>query len=361
MSATVVGYAMDAGHKELTHVFAGCYIAGCVLAVLAVRQSGVFTAVIQPPLILFCAVPSAYWLFHGGKIKNIKDLLINCGYPLIERFPLMLGTAGVVLLIGLVRWYFGMTQRPAAGPDTKDDSTGSKSVISGITAKIASILHGPDDDPAHGASSTAAHAVGRTARTSPKSGRAARNNRSAQRPARTRSRHSRDAQQDQNGQPAERPRRQSRRDHPRDFDAVDPPRRSRRSRPQGEPNPLDRPSQSPREGRRDPYERRSSYERPTGRGSRFDHYEPPPEPFDRYDKPYGRYDSYESYEPPRRAAPGGPTGADPTHHPISQVRYRGSRSPDERRDERGDEPRGERGGRPRAPRRHRAESREYEI
>ena len=66
-----------------------------------------FTAVIQPPLILFCAVPGAYWLFHGGKLGNLKDLLINCGYPLIERFPLMLGTAGGVLLIGLVRWYFG--------------------------------------------------------------------------------------------------------------------------------------------------------------------------------------------------------------------------------------------------------------
>ena len=66
-----------------------------------------FTAVIQPPLILFCAVPGAYWLFHGAKFTGIKDLLINCGYPLIERFPLMLGTAGGVLLIGLVRWYFG--------------------------------------------------------------------------------------------------------------------------------------------------------------------------------------------------------------------------------------------------------------
>ncbi len=108
VTATAIGYAIDAGsgHKELTHVFAGFYIAGCVAAVLAVRQDGVFTAIIQPPLILFCAVPGAYWLFHGRKIGNLKDLLINCGYPLIERFPLMLGTAGGVLLIGLVRLVF---------------------------------------------------------------------------------------------------------------------------------------------------------------------------------------------------------------------------------------------------------------
>ena len=122
-------------HKELTSVFAGLYIAGCVAAVLAVRQDGLFTAVIQPPLILFCAVPGAYWLFHGGKVGNLKDLLINCGYPLIERFPLMLGTAGGVLLIGLIRWYLGMSHRTAAAPSsapTKADGTdrrGAKSVL----------------------------------------------------------------------------------------------------------------------------------------------------------------------------------------------------------------------------------------
>lgn len=109
VTATAIGYAIDAGsgHKALTLVFTGCYIAGCVGAVLAVRQSDLFTALVQPPLILFCAVPGAYWLFHGGTIGKFKDLLINCGYSLIERFPLMLGTAAGVLLIGLVRWYLG--------------------------------------------------------------------------------------------------------------------------------------------------------------------------------------------------------------------------------------------------------------
>src|SRR6202046_237847 len=122
VTGTAIGYGIDAGHKELTHVFAGLYIAGCVVAVLAVRQSGVFTAVIQPPLILFCAVPGAYWLFHGAKVGNLKDLLINCGYPLIERFPLMLGTAGGVLLIGLIRWYFGLTHRTTDSADDVADT-----------------------------------------------------------------------------------------------------------------------------------------------------------------------------------------------------------------------------------------------
>ena len=111
-----VGFAFDAGSggKELTAVFAGAYVVGCIAAVLAVRQSGVFTAVIQPPLILFVTVPGAYFLFHGATIDGVKDLLINCGYPLIERFPLMFFTSAVVLLIGMVRWYQGMSSRRAA-------------------------------------------------------------------------------------------------------------------------------------------------------------------------------------------------------------------------------------------------------
>lgn len=354
-TATAIGYAIDAGsgHKELTNVFAGFYIAGCVVAVLAVRQSGVFTAVIQPPLILFCAVPGAYWLFHGGNVGNIKDLLINCGYPLIERFPLMLGAAAGVLLIGLVRWYFGMMHQTTAAAHTKDDTastTDPKSVISGIIAKLASILH-PDsddqDDRAYEAPATDSQpvrAAGRPPKSSPRTSRTARSTRSAQRHARTRSRDARPPLEDTHEPPVERRRR--RRPAPaRDFDAADPPRRSRRRpRPQGDP---DLRAQPPREFRRDPRARRNPYERPVPRSSRFDGYdmyEPPraPEHFNRYE-PYEPYGPYEPpYEPQRRrAASGGPNGGNPTHHPISRVRYRGQPPQDELRDE----PRAERRGR----------------
>ncbi|WP_366521393.1 DUF6542 domain-containing protein, partial [Mycobacterium sp.] len=146
VTATAIGYGIDAGHKELTHVFAGFYIAGCVAAVLAVRQDGIFTTIIQPPLILFCAVPGAYWLFHDAKIGRLKDLLINCGYPLIERFPLMLGTAGAVLAIGLARWYFGNAQgTTTAGASAGATSVDVKSFFSNIGAKLQSALQ-PDAD-----------------------------------------------------------------------------------------------------------------------------------------------------------------------------------------------------------------------
>ncbi|MDD4867144.1 MAG: hypothetical protein PHQ28_08525, partial [Mycobacterium sp.] len=224
-TATAIGYAIDvgSGHKELSHLFAGCYIAGCVAAVLAVRQDGVFTGVVQPPLILFCAVPEAYWLFHGGKIGHLKDLLINCGYPLIERFPLMLGTAAGVLLIGLLRWYFGMSYRPAAAATgSADQSTATASFVAAVVAKLQSLLR-----PGSGREDAewAASAVGRRTRASrstQRPGRTTRSGRSATRTGRAAPRHARQ-RLDEAPEPTDRPRRPR-----RDYDTAEPPRRTRR-------------------------------------------------------------------------------------------------------------------------------------
>ena len=325
-TATAIGYAIDAsGRRELTHVFAVLYVAGCVAAVLAVRQEGLFTAVIQPPLILFCAVPGAYWLFHGRKIGSLKDLLINCGYPLIERFPLMLGAAGGVLLIGLFRWYFGMSRRTTSAANDPDaaTTTGQKSNFRGIAGKLNSILglasHGRDDRAREAAATDLprAHASG----TPQKPSRGARSSRSAGRTSRSRSQHDRPLE-DQHGlreSSAERPRRR-RQAPPRDFDPAEPPRRSRRPRPETDP---DFRAQVPREMRQEPRGRRNPY------------------------APYAPYEPHEPHEQPRRrAAPNGANGANPTHHPISRVRYRGSGSGVERDQQRDD---------PRAPRRDRSE------
>jgi hypothetical protein len=369
ITATAIGYAIDAGsgHKELTHVFAGFYIVGCLAAVLAVRQEGVFTAIIQPPLILFCAVPGAYWLFHGRQIGHLKDLLINCGYPLIERFPLMLGTAGAVLLIGLVRWYFGMSNRTTLAGNTTDDTatgTDAKSFLSGIVAKLNSYL-GIDSEEDHAdeaASGDAKRARSTARKAASKTGRASRSGRSATPSTRSRSRRARPSLDDQDEAVAERPRRR-RQAPPRDVDAADPPRRSRR-RPRLDGDP-DLRAQPPRDSRRDSRTRRNPYERPydgpISRGSRFDgydRYEPPeaPEHFSRYE-PHEPYEP--SYEAPRRrrATGGGSHGANPTHHPISRVRYRGEGPLDEP----GAEQRPERRSRSRAPRRPPAESWEYDV
>lgn len=359
MTTTAIGYGIDAGsgHKQLTSVFTLLYIAGCVAAVLAVRQDGLFTAVIQPPLILFCAVPGAYWLFHGGQLGSIKDLLINCGYPLIERFPLMLGTAGGILALGLIRWYLGTSYRPAGadGADEKAESAAPAAkpfFLSGISAKLNALLgvdsdEDESDDEASPADAKRARATRPSQRGAAGTARSARNGRSDTRPTGAGSRRPRPPLDDERD-PAAEPRR--RRRPPRDFDPADPPRRSgRRPRPQDDSDPR---SQSPREGRRDPRGYREPYERSAPRGSRYDDY-------DRYESSGGarrfapQYESYDSYEPPpdpRRRRPNGTNGSGPSHHPISQVRYRAA-----------DEERADRRSRPRAHGRSQADSWEYDA
>jgi|GEM_PF-300215 len=320
VGATSIGFAIDAGfgHKELTHVFAGFYVAGCVAAVLAVRQEGIFTAVIQPPLILFCTVPGGYWLFHGRKVGHLKDLLINCGYPLIERFPLMLGTAGGVLLIGLIRWYLAMSHR-ATGAASADESAHSataarvKSFLSDIVATLQSaVRRDPDERDAHEA---------RRARSTRRPAKARRNTRSDQAATRAAGKRVRPSLEDpQEPGRARRPSRGSQAVS-RGVDPADRPRRPRRPASQSEPERG--------QTRREPRTRRRPYETPAARGSRFDGldrhqdaYQPPgmPEHFNRY-KPY---EPHEGYDPGRRRpAARGASGADPARRPASQVRYRG--------------------------------------
>lgn len=299
---TAAGLAFDAGSgKALTSVFSALYLVGCLAAVIAVRQSGVFTAVIQPPLILFCAVPGAYWLFHGAKFTGLKDLLINCGYPLIERFPLMLFTSAAVLLIGLIRWYLGLSRRSAATADTDEASSDERAP--GLAARLASLFSRDAADAAD-----KVHAVGRSAKTArtAKSATSADSRRAARRSAPSRSRHVRPPLEDA----PEPTRERSRRRRPtRTRESPEPPRRGRLPR---DPDLRGRP---PREIRRDPHVRKG---RTSSRSSRFDPYEPM-EP----------YEPFAPGEPRRRSVPNGTSGATATHHPISRVRYRSETGADD--------------------------------
>ena len=311
VTGVAVGFAFDAGSgKELTTVSSGLYVAGCVAAVLAVRQSGIFTAVIQPPLILFGAVPGAYFLFHGAKFTGVKDLVINCGYPLIERFPLMLFTSAGVLVLGLIRWYLGKFHTAGAEATDAADAASEDGRL-GLVSRLTAMFNREPADQTVGKAarsrSRRSHAVERSARSSTSEAR-----RTGKRPASTRTRRERPPLDDGVDPARERARR---RRPTREFDAPEPPRRSRLPR---DPELRGRP---PRDIRRDPHSRR---DRPA---SRFDPYEPM-EPFDAAPGP----------PPRRRPAPNGTTA---THHPISQVRYRKAAG--------GDEPLDDRARRPRRP------------
>jgi hypothetical protein len=312
---SAVGFAFDAGsgNKELSFVFAAAYALGCIFAVLAVRQSGIFTAVIQPPLILFVAVPTAYFLFHGAHFTGIKDTLINFGYPLIERFPLMFFTAAAGLLIGMGRWYYGMSSRRVAERSAakerstakersaaKERSTAkersaakettSSSRVSSVTSKMSSLLTGgaaeSDDDIVDAAESPRRkHTIERPSRAA-KPAAATRSGRTAKRATPSRSRHARPPETEIIEPVAERPRR---------------PRTQRQSEqpPMPPAEPRRRPRSSTGEPRKavPPGDRRAAYERPERR-RRVDDYQQPLEP---------------------RGSNG-----NGTHHPVSRVRYRGS-------------------------------------
>ena len=310
VSATLAGFAFEAGagHQDLGFLFAACYALGCIVAVLAVRQSGIFAAVIEPPLLLFVAVPLAYFLFHGSSFAGLKDVLITCGYPLIERFPLMLFTSAAVLLIGMARWYFGMGRGSSVVVENAAGVEAMPSRFAGLAARFAALSRpATDGEPRHGisrsASAKASRSSARPARPRPPR---------AERPESARSRPARP---------------------PRDDDyrgaEYDGPPRPRRQPPRGAADPRERPRR-PREGerrtppsqRREPRDRtRDSREGYPSRDSRF---EPQPE---RGYQPYRDPNDYPPEPPRRRPAP---DNASSSHHPVSRVRYRGSADPEDR-------------------------------
>jgi hypothetical protein len=299
-----VGFAYDAGAgtKQLSAVFAGCYVVGCIAAVLAVRQAGIFTAVIQPPLLLFVAVPSGYFLLTNSDMSNLKDTLINCAYPLVERFPLMFFTSAVVLLIGVARWFFGSSGRQGSSRTTE----ASSGLGTAVTAKLSSLFSRSDDngidEPPRRKRATDRPA--RPVRNATTSGR--RSAKAGDRATPSRSRHARPPETEVIPPVAERPRR---------------PRTARQGEPPAEPpRRKSRPSTGQRKAP-PPADRRAGYER-------------------------RRRIEDEPLPPPRRSSNG-------THHPISQVRYRGV--------EEGDDRAAEYRPRRRTPRERQVESWEYDI
>jgi hypothetical protein len=327
---TAAGFAFDAGSgsTELTNVFAGMYVIGCLVAVLAVRQAGIFTAVVQPPLILFVAVPGAYYLFHHAEIQGAKDILINCGYPLIERFLLMFSTSLVVLLIGMARWYFGAAGRAGKATATTRQAASAGAFVQQVRAKLSTLWAGRAAS-ADTATETAEptppkHGIDRPATAA----KPPRTKRPVKRTAPTRSRHARPPAEQVDAPPPEpRRRRPSQaRDFDRDYERgareydrgrrdepPAPPRR--RPRVPRDPDQRTTPPRQPR-----PRDEADPYGRPAPRRNRYE----PHDPLDRREPPPDRYDA----PPPRRRPTANGTGPSGTHHPVSRVRYRGTDAED---------------------------------
>ena len=327
---TFIGLAIEAGagHHELGSVFAICFATGCIAAVLAVRRSGIFTAVVQPPLLLFVAVPLAYYLFHGSGFNGLKDGLISCGYPLIERFPLMVFTSAVVLVIGLIRHHLG-DATPAASASPRSSGRARQGLFAGLAARASSLKSGSSDpDEGTGRPPRPRH-TGRSATRQPRPERSPR-----QTPP-PRSRQGRPALDDDLRAAPPRPRRQPVGRPDRDVDAPGLDGQRRRPRPT-----RDVGSRTPQPPRREPRQRPDGYLPREPREPRVPR-SPRPAPASRFEpnesypprQPYGPREAYPA-APPRRPEPEFRNTSDRstsgTHHPVSRVRYRDP-SPDDRR------------------------------
>ncbi|MGH4007273.1 MAG: DUF6542 domain-containing protein [Pseudonocardiaceae bacterium] len=115
LGLTALGVFVDIERlNRLGIVFQACYFLGCLLAVVVVQRKGLFGPMVQPPLILAVAVPGVVLaigsLPTGG---GVVAAALTVGTPLINGFPTMAITTGVVIAIGAFRL---VTQRPPTAP-----------------------------------------------------------------------------------------------------------------------------------------------------------------------------------------------------------------------------------------------------
>jgi hypothetical protein len=116
---TAIGVLVDLTRiGNLSIVFMICHITGCVLAVIWVRRSGLFGPMVQPPLLVATAVPVVVLMAGLPRPgQGVAEQLLVIGAPLVNAFPVMAWTTGIVLVLGLLRV---VLQRPLNGPRERD-------------------------------------------------------------------------------------------------------------------------------------------------------------------------------------------------------------------------------------------------
>jgi hypothetical protein len=105
LGLTAVGVFADIERlNRLGIVFQACYFVGCLLAVVMVQRKGLFGPMVQPPLILAIAVPGV--VLAAGSLPTGGGTMATAlavGTPLINGFPTMAITTGLVVAIGAFR------------------------------------------------------------------------------------------------------------------------------------------------------------------------------------------------------------------------------------------------------------------
>jgi len=120
LGATALGVFADLQRiGTIGSVFQVLYFAGCVLAVAWVRRRNLFAPVVQPPLLLAVAVPAVVLLSgEPAPGTGVAESLLLVGAPLVNSFPTMAVTTGVVLAIGAARFVL-QRERTEGAPDRR--------------------------------------------------------------------------------------------------------------------------------------------------------------------------------------------------------------------------------------------------
>jgi hypothetical protein len=122
-------------------VFQALYFSGCVLAMVWVRRRNLFGPLVQPPLLLAVAVPAIVLLGDGGSTAaGAGQTLLVVGAPLVNSFPTMAVTTGVVLALGIARFVLQRaprTPRDDERPPRNHDRRGRRPVTARSTTRSA--------------------------------------------------------------------------------------------------------------------------------------------------------------------------------------------------------------------------------
>lgn len=102
-------------------VFQGAYVAGCVAAVCLVRRRNLFGPVVQPPLVFAVVFVLANVVLGAGASGGLKGLVVSVALPLTTNFPTMAITTGVVLAIGVGRYFLQRDPNPKVKRPKADD------------------------------------------------------------------------------------------------------------------------------------------------------------------------------------------------------------------------------------------------
>ncbi|NMD57651.1 MULTISPECIES: DUF6542 domain-containing protein [Tsukamurella] len=114
---------------------------GAVVAVLGVRNRALFTAMVQPPLIIATAIPLYRW-FSLPSPRKTSQILTDVLFPMISLFPWMFWTTAIVLVIGGARLLQYRALTATARSAQRSGSSGAKTSAAKSAAKVGAAKPG---------------------------------------------------------------------------------------------------------------------------------------------------------------------------------------------------------------------------